>query len=228
MCVGCTLVILREKIDSHLTYRWIRQFADLRSRYKWVQIFENKGATMGCSNPHPHCQIWACSFLPNEAAVKERNLREYYHKYGRPLLDDYVEKELIRRERIVIENPDWLVVVPYWAAWPFETMIISRKKLKRIDELNDKQKKSLSVVIKELTTKYDNLFKCSFPYSMGFHGMCYIYVFRCVLNCAAESPMFMVLTSFRVVNLQVPRLVQRLPMKTHHIGHCMRYTIRHY
>lgn len=152
--------------------RWIRQFADLRSKYRWVQIFENKGAAMGCSNPHPHCQIWACSFLPNEAAVKERNLREYYRTHGRPLLDDYVAKELVRRERIVIEHPDWLVVVPYWAAWPFETMIVSRRQLKRLDQLNDKQKQSLALVIKQLTTKYDNLFKCSFPYSMGLHGEC--------------------------------------------------------
>lgn len=86
------------------------------------------------------------------------------------MLDDYVEKELVRRERIVIENPDWLVVVPYWAAWPFETMVISRSKLKRMDEINESQNKNLAVVIKELTTKYDNLFKCSMPYSMGFHG----------------------------------------------------------
>lgn len=154
----------------HPFFRWIKQFMDLRTRYKWVQIFENKGESMGCSNPHPHCQIWACSFLPNEARIKNENLRSYYVKYGRPMLDDYVEKELRRCERIVIENPDWLVVVPYWAAWPFETMVISRSKLKRMDEINDSQKENLATVIKELTTKYDNLFKCSMPYSMGFHG----------------------------------------------------------
>lgn len=151
-------------------FRWMRQFKELSPKYKWVQVFENKGATMGCSNPHPHCQIWACSFLPNEPAVKEINLKKYYEKHGRAMLDDYVEKELVRRERIVIENKDWLVVVPYWAAWPFETMIISRNKLKRMDEIDESQKKSLAIVIKKLTTKYDNLFKCSFPYSMGFHG----------------------------------------------------------
>lgn len=87
------------------------------------------------------------------------------------MLDDYVDRELARRERIVIENKDWLVVVPYWAAWPFETMIISRNKLRRMDEIDDSQRHSLAVVIKELTIKYDNLFKCSFPYSMGFHGI---------------------------------------------------------
>jgi UDPglucose--hexose-1-phosphate uridylyltransferase len=138
--------------------------------YTWVQIFENKGAAMGCSNPHPHCQIWACSFFPSEPATKDVKLREYYQTHGRPLLDDYVEKEVAKQERVVIENPDWLVVVPFWASWPFETMLISRNANKRINDLTQVQINNLAVVIKELTTKYDNLFKCSFPYSMGFHG----------------------------------------------------------
>lgn len=139
-------------------------------KYTWVQIFENKGASMGCSNPHPHCQIWACSFLPNEPKTKDIHLKEYYKKNGRALLDDYVTKELLKRERVVIENQDWIVVVPYWAAWPFETMLISRNKNKRLTDLTHQQINNLSVVIKELTIKYDNLFKCSFPYSMGWHG----------------------------------------------------------
>lgn len=139
-------------------------------KYTWVQIFENKGAAMGCSNPHPHCQIWACSFMPNEPKIKEHHLVDYFQKHGRPLLDDYVQRELVKRERIVIENPDWLVVVPYWAAWPFETVLISRNKNKRISDLTAGQVENLALVIKELTTKYDNLFNCSFPYSMGWHG----------------------------------------------------------
>lgn len=125
---------------------------------------------MGCSNAHPHCQIWASSFLPNEPRIKDEHLREYYAKHGRPLLDDYVHKELVKKERIVIENTDWLVVVPYWATWPFETMLISRQSLKRLTDLTQQQINNLAFVIKELTTKYDNLFKCSFPYSMGWHG----------------------------------------------------------
>lgn len=153
--------------------RWISQFVELRKKYTWVQIFENKGAAMGCSNPHPHCQIWSSSFMPNEPRVKEFHLKEYYQKYGRPMLNDYVERELQKRERIVIENVDWLVVVPYWAAWPFETMLISRNNNKRIDDLTESQVNNLASVIKELTTKYDNLFKCSFPYSMGWHGNIY-------------------------------------------------------
>ncbi|XP_073819006.1 galactose-1-phosphate uridylyltransferase [Musca autumnalis] len=149
---------------------WINQFNELSAKYTWVQIFENKGSAMGCSNPHPHCQIWACSFLPSEPSIKNDNLKGYYQKYKRPMLSDYVDKEVQRRERVVIDNPDWLVVVPYWAAWPFETMIISRNKNKRINDLTEQQKRNLALVIKQLTTKYDNLFKCSFPYSMGFHG----------------------------------------------------------
>lgn len=168
--VNITHILLFTIDFIFLSSRWQKQFKELSPKYKWVQIFENKGSSMGCSNPHPHCQIWACSFLPNEPAIKEINLKNYYGKYGRALLDDYVEKELNRRERIVIENRDWLVVVPYWAAWPFETMLISRNKLKRLDEVDETQKKSLAIVLKQLTTKYDNLFKCSFPYSMGFHG----------------------------------------------------------
>lgn len=140
------------------------------TKYVWVQIFENKGSVMGCSNPHPHCQIWACSFLPNEPAAKDKHLRAYYQKYGHAMLSDYVEREIEKSERIVIKNSDWLVVVPYWAAWPFETMIISRNDNKTLADLKQQQINTLSIVIKELTIKYDNLFKCSFPYSMGWHG----------------------------------------------------------
>lgn len=167
-CVSLAAELIKFNFIFH---RWINQFKELMQKYTWVQIFENKGAAMGCSNPHPHCQIWSCSFLPNEPMAKETHLLAYYKKYGRSLLDDYAEKELVRKERIVIENPDWLVVVPYWAAWPFETLLISLNKNKRIDDLTASQAENLAKVIKELTIKYDNLFNCSFPYSMGWHGM---------------------------------------------------------
>ncbi|XP_059612290.1 probable galactose-1-phosphate uridylyltransferase [Phlebotomus argentipes] len=165
-----TLPLLTVTEIGHVLATWREQFEELKQKYTWVQIFENKGAAMGCSNPHPHCQIWACSFLPSEPATKDKYLRQYFEKNGRPLLLDYVEKELLKRERIVIENRNWLVVVPFWASWPFETMIISRRDTKRFDELTQEQSEDLAIVIKELTTKYDNLFKCSFPYSMGWHG----------------------------------------------------------
>ncbi|XP_050082812.1 probable galactose-1-phosphate uridylyltransferase [Anopheles aquasalis] len=165
-----TLPVMAPKEIRDVIDAWIAEYRTLAQRYCWVQIFENKGATMGCSNPHPHCQIWACSFLPNEPQLKDQKLREYYAKHGTPLLDDYVKQELIKRERVVIENPDWLVVVPFWAVWPFETMLISRNGNKRISDLTVQQINNLAIVIKELTIKYDNLFKCSFPYSMGWHG----------------------------------------------------------
>lgn len=99
---------------------WIAQSHELGKVYRWVQIFENKGAIMGCSNPHPHCQIWASDYMPNEAAIKDSHFREYFQKYGRPLLLDYAEKEVMKNERIISQNDDWLAVVPYWAIWPFE------------------------------------------------------------------------------------------------------------
>lgn len=159
-----------EEIEAVIS-RWIEEYQDLAKKYMWVQIFENKGQSMGCSNPHPHCQIWSCSFLPSIPSIKDKHLREYYDTHQRPLLEDYVEQEVMKRERIVIENDDWLVVVPFWATWPYETMVIARERgTKRIADLNKRQQQNLSVVIKELTTKYDNLFNCSFPYSMGWHG----------------------------------------------------------
>ena len=165
-----TLPLMTLESIENVVHEWINQYNELRVKYTWVQIFENKGSAMGCSNPHPHCQIWACSFLPSEPAIKNENLAKYYRKYQRPMLKDYIDKEMERKERLVIVNPDWVVVVPYWASWPFETMIISRNNNKRINDLTQGQIKNLAKVIKELTTKYDNLFKCSFPYSMGFHG----------------------------------------------------------
>uniref|UniRef100_A0A1A9WY44 Galactose-1-phosphate uridylyltransferase n=1 Tax=Glossina brevipalpis TaxID=37001 RepID=A0A1A9WY44_9MUSC len=165
-----TLSLISVEEIELIVAEWINQFNDLSRKYIWVQIFENKGSAMGCSNPHPHCQIWACSFLPSEPSIKDEYLRKYFQKYKRPLLSDYITKELQKKERIVIENEDWLVVVPYWAAWPFETMLLTRNNNKRLNDLTEKQKKSLAQTIKELTIKYDNLFQCSFPYSMGFHG----------------------------------------------------------
>jgi len=150
---------------------WVEELAQLGQKFKWVQIFENKGAAMGCSNPHPHCQIWASSFLPNEAAVKDRNLKEYYQKMGSNLLLDYAKQEVEKNERIVVMNDDWLALVPYWAVWPYETMIIPRNKhIKRMTDLAETERESLADIMKQLTIRYDNLFECSFPYSMGFHG----------------------------------------------------------
>ncbi|CAH0545754.1 unnamed protein product [Brassicogethes aeneus] len=149
---------------------WIRQIDQLGEKYAWVQIFENRGASMGCSNPHPHCQIWASSFLPQEVKLKEENQLEYYKRHNRPLLFDYARKEIAKKERIVVENDDWLVVVPYWATWPFETMVLPKKLLQRFSQTSETQRKSLAEILKKLVVKYDNLFDCQFPYSMGWHG----------------------------------------------------------
>ncbi|XP_052748384.1 probable galactose-1-phosphate uridylyltransferase [Galleria mellonella] len=150
---------------------WVNQTKELGRRYTWVQIFENKGNVMGCSNPHPHCQIWASSFLPNEGRIKDRCQKEYYTKYNKTLLVEYLEMEMEKKERIVIQNTEWVALVPYWATWPFETMVLPiNGGPQRLTDLNDQQKKGLAEIIKLLTTKYDNLFSCSFPYSMGFHG----------------------------------------------------------
>ncbi|VVC87638.1 unnamed protein product [Leptidea sinapis] len=150
---------------------WISQSRELGRRYVWVQIFENKGAVMGCSNPHPHCQVWASSFLPNEPRVKDRCQKEYYDKHGKAMLVEYLEQELIKKERIVVEDEHWVALVPYWASWPYETMLLPKNgSPQRMKDLDEDQTRSLAVVMKELNTKYDNLFNCSFPYSMGWHG----------------------------------------------------------
>nr|CAD7260413.1 unnamed protein product [Timema shepardi] len=150
--------------------RWVEETNSLGTKYLWVQIFENRGDIMGCSNPHPHCQIWASSFFPNEPRIKDFHQKEYFKEHGRPLLMDYVAKELEKKERIVIQNSDWLVVVPFWAMWPYETMVLPKTHLQRFTDLSKSQRTSLAEIIKLLGIKYDNLFKISFPYSMGWHG----------------------------------------------------------
>lgn len=152
---------------------WISQLKELGGKYDWVQIFENKGQVMGCSNPHPHCQIWASSFMPNEPRIKDLNLKEYYAKYGRPMLMDYMQREVEKKERVVCENCDWVIVVPFWATWPFETMVLPKKQIKRFTDLDENQKSNLASIMKQICCKYDNMFQCSFPYSMGWHGKSY-------------------------------------------------------
>ncbi|MCO6450037.1 MAG: UDP-glucose--hexose-1-phosphate uridylyltransferase [Caldilineales bacterium] len=149
---------------------WAEQMLELGAAYRWVQIFENKGAVMGCSNPHPHGQIWAGSALPNEPAKEDRQQRAYFDEHGRPLLLDYVELEERLGERKVVENEHWLAVVPYWALWPFETLLLPRRHTLRLPDLTDPERDALADILKRLLTRYDNLFEVSFPYSMGWHG----------------------------------------------------------
>lgn len=149
---------------------WQAQCRELGEKYQWVQIFENKGAVMGCSNPHPHGQIWASDFLPHLPAKAHQAQQDYFARHHRALLQDYAAEELRRRERIVVETRDWLAVVPYWAAWPFETLLLPKIPLHTLLDLNASQRSDLALALKRLSTRYDNLFECSFPYSMGFHG----------------------------------------------------------
>lgn len=165
-----TLPLLTTQEIVEVIKVWQEQLLELGLQYPWVQIFENKGAAMGCSNPHPHGQIWANSFLPNEIAREDLMQRQYLQQHGSVLLVDYVQQELQRKERIVVETEHWVAVVPFWAVWPFETLLLPKAHVKRLTDLTATQRDDLAVAIKQLTTKYDNLFSTSFPYSMGFHG----------------------------------------------------------
>ena len=149
---------------------WAAQTAELGQTQRWVQLFENKGAIMGCSNPHPHGQIWGMDQLPNEARKEDEQQRLYYEKSGSPLLMDFVELELELGERVVVENEHWTAVVPYWAMWPFETLLLPRRHVARMPDLDDERRDALADILKRLLTRYDNLFETSFPYCMGWHG----------------------------------------------------------
>ncbi|HEX9106185.1 MAG TPA: UDP-glucose--hexose-1-phosphate uridylyltransferase, partial [Longimicrobiales bacterium] len=152
---------------------WARQTEELGREYRWVQVFENKGAVMGCSNPHPHGQIWALDALPTEPAAEEREQRAWSARHEQPLLLTYAEVERARGERIVVENEHWLALVPYWATWPFELLLLPRRHVTRLPELQDAERSALADALKRLLTRYDNLFETSFPYSMGWHGAPY-------------------------------------------------------
>lgn len=149
---------------------WAEQIEDLGQRYRWVQLFENRGEAMGASNPHPHGQVWAGSALPNEPAKELRAQQAYFDDTGSSLLLDYARLEAERGERVVVQNADWLVVVPYWAVWPFETLLLPRRPVHRLPELASSERNSLARIIQQLLVRYDNLFETAFPYSMGWHG----------------------------------------------------------
>ncbi|MEI7987876.1 MAG: UDP-glucose--hexose-1-phosphate uridylyltransferase [Chloroflexota bacterium] len=149
---------------------WAEQISVLGTKYRWVQVFENKGAIMGCSNSHPHGQVWASNAVPDIPNKEDIKQNEFFNKYKKPLLLDYLEIELQSKERLVIESKEWAVIVPFWAIWPFETILIPRNHILRLPELNNEQRDDLSDILKRLLCKYDNLFETSFPYSMGWHG----------------------------------------------------------
>lgn len=150
---------------------WAEQYREIgaRSYINYVQIFENKGQMMGCSNPHPHGQIWSNETIPQLPALEQRSQARYLQKHGTCLLCDYVRAEEVRQTRIVCDNAHFVAVVPFWAVWPFETMIISRRHVPALTELRDDERDGLANIVRRLTIRYDNLFRTSFPYSMGIH-----------------------------------------------------------
>ncbi|HEX6504340.1 MAG TPA: UDP-glucose--hexose-1-phosphate uridylyltransferase [Terriglobales bacterium] len=150
---------------------WAAQWNELGTRpdINYVQIFENRGELMGCSNPHPHGQIWASQKIPDEPRKEQQAQIAYHEKNGSCLLCDYLGLEHQQKQRIVCENPHFVAIVPFWAVWPFETMLIAKQHLRDITGLDHSARTALAEILKELTVRYDNLFATSFPYSMGFH-----------------------------------------------------------
>ena len=150
---------------------WAAQTAELGATYRWVQVFENKGALMGASNPHPHGQIWALDALPTEVAREDAAQRRYLEARGRPLLLDYARAELARDERVVVANDHWVALVPYWATWPYELLLIPHARhVARLPDLGEAERDALADAAKRAFTRLDNLFETSFPYSFGWHG----------------------------------------------------------
>jgi UDPglucose--hexose-1-phosphate uridylyltransferase len=160
-----SLAAVGEVVDT-----WCAQAAELGVNHAWVQVFENKGEIMGCSQPHPHGQIWASDFVPNEPAAEDLQQRDYHARHGRPLLLEVAEREAAAGERVVAETAHWLAIVPFWATWPFEVLLLPRFAVQRLPQLSVVQRADLAAMLKQLTTRYDNLFECAFPYSMGWHG----------------------------------------------------------
>lgn len=150
---------------------WVEQYRSLAA-IAWIrhiQIFENRGELMGASNPHPHCQIWANASIPNEPATEQAALHAYRSEGGSCLLCDYLQLELEHGERLVCQNDAFAALVPFWAVWPFETLVLSKRHLHAIDQLSEPERDLLGDILRQLTIRYDNLFEIPFPYSMGFH-----------------------------------------------------------
>ncbi len=148
---------------------WSAQAGELGDRYRWVQIFENNGEAMGASNPHPHGQIWAGSALPTIPAREDAAQRCYFAEHGTPMLLDYLSQDGAS-ERVVVDGDEWVALVPYWATWPFETLVVPRAPVRAMTGINAASRSSLAAVLSELLIRYDNLFEHPFPYSMGWHG----------------------------------------------------------
>ena len=167
-----TIPLMEEEGISKVIKLWKKEYEELGAMpgINYVQIFENKGSIMGCSNPHPHGQIWSQRSIPSEIVKKSEKQAEYFRANGTSLLSDYLKQELTgNRDRILAENDDFVALIPYWAVWPYEAMIIPKKHYQSISQLSESEIASYAAILKELTIMYDNLFEVSFPYSAGIH-----------------------------------------------------------
>ncbi|WP_411289831.1 UDP-glucose--hexose-1-phosphate uridylyltransferase [Sphingorhabdus sp.] len=149
---------------------WAAQEAELSANHAYVQIFENKGAMMGCSSPHPHGQIWATDYVPAEPAREDETQATWFTQQQSAMLLTYAAQEVEDGARTVAYNDSWIAVVPYWASWPYEILLLPRFTIQRMSMLEPDQRDRLAEIMKAVTTAYDNLFQTSFPYSMGWHG----------------------------------------------------------
>jgi len=151
---------------------WARETETLGSdpTIGYVQVFENKGAMMGCSNPHPHCQVWATGHVPLVPARKLATQKAWFERHGRDLVGDYLERELAEEVRVVCRNERWVALVPWWAVWPFEVMLVPVRRVPDVPSLDGEERDALAEILQRVSVRYDNLFRTSFPYSMGFHG----------------------------------------------------------
>lgn len=166
-----TLPELSQSDVEAVVQTWTEQTRELGklSEVNYVQVFENKGAMMGCSNPHPHSQVWATGHIPNEPARELQCQADYYARTGKCLLCSVLKSELHSGERIIAANDHFTALVPFWAVWPFEVLLLSNRHLGSLTDLSASHSSSLADAIRQVTARYDNLFKISFPYSMGFH-----------------------------------------------------------
>ena len=166
-----TLALMTVSEIEGVVATWCDEFSQLGRQpgVQAVQIFENRGAVMGCSNAHPHGQIWANETIPDELAKEISSATDYLHEHKNTMLGDYLQLELEKKERLVCSNDDFVALVPFWAIWPFETLLISRTRVSSLPELPPEGRAGLADILRQITVRYDNLFKASFPYTMGFH-----------------------------------------------------------
>jgi len=164
-----TLARMSEPELRKVVQLWITETNALSERWQWVQVFENNGELMGASNPHPHGQIWASDFLPTEPAKELKQQCAWFERHHSPLLIDYVRLEVEAQERLIAASLHWVAVIPWWAVWPFETLILPRRQVFKFADLSPAECDDLVVLLRQVLTPYDRLFDCSFPYSLGWH-----------------------------------------------------------